>query len=56
MSVTRPPNHDPEELTTAPGIPGSTLLRFANTLDSVSASEMRQAIEDDCEQLDPADL
>ena len=35
------------------GTPGKELLRFAGTLDDESAREMRQAIEEGCERVDP---
>lgn len=31
---------------------GAALRRFAGSLDSVSANEMRQAIEEECERID----
>jgi hypothetical protein len=34
------------------GEPGSALLQFASSLDSVSARQMIQAIEEECEQVD----
>jgi hypothetical protein len=34
------------------GIPGRDLLRFAGTLSPEDAEEMRQAIEEGCEQID----
>jgi hypothetical protein len=37
-----------------PGVPGSSLLKFFGTLDSVSAKEMSDAIETGCEQVDPS--
>ena len=41
-------------LTTATqsGQSGADFRQFAGTLDSVSAHEMREAIENDCEQID----
>lgn len=38
------------------GVPGRDLLRFAGTLDPVSVREMREAIEEECEGVDPAPL
>ena len=37
------------------GTPIQTLLDMAGTLDDQSADEMRRAIEDACEQIDPED-
>ena len=37
---------------TPPGTPGIELLRFAGRLDPVSAREMREAIESECERVD----
>ena len=34
------------------GTPGSQFLPFFGTLDDVSAKEMREAIEADCERID----
>ena len=35
------------------GATGKSLLRFAGVLDRESAQEMRQAIEEGCERVDP---
>jgi hypothetical protein len=35
------------------GVPGHDLLRFVGTLDAQSAREMREAIEEGCERVDP---
>ncbi len=35
-----------------PGTPGVDMLKFAGSLDSVSAREMREAIERECERVD----
>jgi len=35
------------------GDSGKSLLRFAGILDPSSAQEMRQAIEEGCERVDP---
>ena len=35
------------------GEPGANLLRFAGSLDPQSAQEMRAAIEEGCERVDP---
>jgi hypothetical protein len=41
-------------LTATPtGEKGSALLRFSNSLDPISAQQMREAIEKECEQVDP---
>lgn len=37
------------------GVPGSSLLRFAGTIDPVSISEMDDTIEKDCEKIDPGE-
>jgi hypothetical protein len=34
------------------GQPGASLLKFAGSLDPVSADEMMRAIEESCEQVD----
>jgi len=35
------------------GTPGKDLLRFAGTISPEDAEEMRRAIEEDCERIDP---
>ena len=35
------------------GVAGSDLLRFAGTIDEHDLAEIRQAIEQDCERVDP---
>lgn len=35
------------------GVSGSSLLRFAGTIDSDDARRMSEAIEDGCERIDP---
>lgn len=35
------------------GTPGRDLLRFAGRIDTDSAAEMMQAIEEDCNKVDP---
>jgi len=38
--------------TTPPGTPGSELRKFFGVLDAESSREMREAIEEGCEQVD----
>jgi hypothetical protein len=38
---------------TPAGQPGPEFHQFAGLLDSISAHEMREAIENDCEQIEP---
>ncbi len=40
------------ERTALQGESGATLARFAGSLDEVTAREMSQAIEEDCERVD----
>jgi hypothetical protein len=35
------------------GVPARSLLRHAGTLDPESARQMREAIEEDCERVEP---
>jgi hypothetical protein len=35
------------------GVPGQALLRFAGLVESDDLALMKQAIEDDCEQVQP---
>lgn len=37
------------------GVPGSSLLKFAGTIDSQELQLMAQAIEEGCEQVNPHD-
>ena len=37
---------------TPPGTPGVDMLRFAGSLDPISAREMREGIESECERVD----
>lgn len=37
------------------GTPGHELLRFAGTIDEESLREIREAIEEGCERVDPDD-
>ena len=39
----------------AAGLPSVELLPFAATLDPESARQMSEAIEEECEQIDPGD-
>ena len=39
--------------TLGPGTPGKDLLRFAGTISKEDLALMEQAIEEDCEQIDP---
>jgi hypothetical protein len=41
--------------TTPVGESGADLIRFAGTLDTESARQMREAIEEGCERIEPAD-
>lgn len=36
-----------------PGTPGKDLLRFAGTISAQDAKQMRHAIEEGCERIDP---
>jgi hypothetical protein len=38
-----------------PGTPGVELLKLAGSLDPISAREMREAIEEGCERIDPGE-
>ena len=38
-----------------PGTPGRDLLRFAGTISKEDAEEMRQAIEEGCERIEPGE-
>ena len=35
------------------GVPGKTLLRFAGTIDREDLAKMTEAIQSDCESIDP---
>jgi hypothetical protein len=37
------------------GTPGRELLRFVGTIDRESAQQMKEAIEEGCERVDPRD-
>lgn len=37
------------------GTPGRELLRFVGTIDQESARQMKEAIEEGCERVDPRD-
>jgi hypothetical protein len=37
------------------GVPGKDLLRFGGTIDAEDLKLMEQAIEEDCERIDPDD-
>lgn len=37
------------------GEPGAALRQFSSSLDPLSARQMMQAIEEECERIDPAD-
>jgi len=37
------------------GVPGRTLLRFAGTITPEDLHQMTQAVEEECERIDPGD-
>ena len=51
--VQEPVRAEPEGRTPGAGVPGRDLLRFAGIWTAEEADEVRRAIEEECEKVDP---
>lgn len=55
LAIANSPSYSPDRATLPPGKPASELLNFRPTMTPEEAESVRQAIEEGCEMIEPAE-